>query len=309
VLRNLGISLSLLLIVSITAVAQPAGRCVIPVTVLDRESTFVPYAGADDFKVKVGDRDARVLSVEKHVPAHVIFLLDSSTSMKQAPSNPRPLQLELLYLLASAAPANVALVEFSDQIEVVLDGREKVLSELTARISGKDHVGGGSQLTTVAQHIAEAMVAEPGDVILAIGAGRSTGASKQSRQQLLETLNNKGIRFFYIEAVVPVREFMSERYIPPPPQFYEVAKKSGGRAGSLAIVPGIDRAFGELKDLLVNDMYRFYRVEVEAPFNDDASRKVEVQFTRAGDSHGKTLTYYPETVTCLKTAPATNGSH
>lgn len=285
--------------------AQTVTTCTVPVTLLDREFNFVSDVSAEDLRVTYGSTSVRIISMERSTPSHVVLLLDSSKPMKEGYPNPRPQQLDLTYFLASAAPNEVALVVFTDEIQAVMEGREKVKQEIMARESGKDETKGKSEMITALNRTAESMNAKPGDVIFAVGLDGNARSRKEEREQLRGTLLRRGIRFFYLESKFPRGPFgMSHSSGNIIREFETEARDSGGYSNIWPVHPSMNEWMGILKDSYVNSMYRFYKVEIEEPKPWIPNQAFEIEYVnKSSPKHGVRLLYPKEPVCALRQEP------
>ncbi len=285
-MKKVGVLPFCLLWAGLLALAQDGARCVLPVNVVDVDTQFVTEIGNESLAIWVGNVFVKPLSVVKQAPRNVILLLDSSRQLRGGPTQ-RNRQLLLLYWLAASAPNDVSLLAYTGKIEAVLRGKKNVLAELKSRGAKPEFLGGESDIMATLLHTATAMEAEPGDVIFVIGPA-VLPISGSDRKRLLRILQRRGIRLFYMQFL---------RYQDLMPLLHTEAKLSGG---SGFVWPEEPRArstneIEELRERLVNQMYRFYRVEFDWPAGPSANSPIEIHVR---DSQRETKLLYPAAPVC-----------
>jgi len=259
------IVLLILILAPLNLFGQAASHCSLPVVLLDKNGEFAPHVLAQDLLLRARNQSIAISSLEELAPQNVVLFLDTSSQMARF-RHTRKDQLLLLYWLASSAPNNVSLVIYSGKIEAVIQGREKVQAELMARGNREESFGGDSDFVPLARKAVEAMLSTPGDVIFAIGPPRYR-ASSDSRRDLLHALQKRGVRLFYME-----------NYYAPPAEvsgLHSEALKSGGMS-FIWHTRFRGMALTDFRQMFVNEMYRFYRLEFDV--SPDFKEAVEVRY-------------------------------
>ncbi len=292
-MRRALLAVTLLLLGSLPSPAQST-HCVLPVSVTDADSEFIERLGSDNFSLEIGASTAAISSVERQVTRNVVLLLDSSRQMSGSDQQ-RNRQLLLLYWLAASAPSKVSLVAYTGKIDAILDGKEKVLAELNSHGSKREVLGGDSVYMSALLRTAKAMEVRPGDVIFVIGpAFKPTVGS--DREELLRILQQRGIRLFYMQLYFP--SWYAVRFAP---ELNKEAKLSGGFGFMWPELSGPKSKIEDVRDRLVNQMYRYYLLGFDWPTG--VSRDSSVKVEHHGNADRPATLLYPARPVCDSTSP------
>ena len=282
--------ITLLLAAGTWCPAQVSGRCVLPVSIIDSESQSVIRVDVSDLKIRVGDATVPILSLKKQAPSNVVLLLDSSRQMS-GDNIQRNRQLLLLYWLAASAPSQVGLLAYTGKIDGILQGKETVLSELRSRGSREEILGGESAFMPALLQTAKAMRSAPGDAIFVIGPAFMP-TLRSDREELLRILQQRGIRLFYMQFSFSNYRANSNNLVA---ELTKEARESGGEGFTWPELSGPKSAIEDVRDRLVNEMYRYFLVEFDRPSKEPQDAPIIVTLT---DSTSSAHLLFPARAIC-----------
>lgn len=309
-LKRLAGLATLTLVVTAELLGQepPTSDCSHPVVLLnalDRNFAVKRDLRADNLKVEVGRKPARVvsLSLDSH-PRQIVLMVDTSGSMVASPwKSGWGITLPTAALAADLVPTSgsVALVTFSDQLLRESNGFEsrELVGARVLDLAKRQPKGDTALLNSIHQVLSLFGELHFGDVIYLVTDG-GDNKSKISLPKLEEELIARGVRLFVF--LVDRDGPLTEANMNGPPLMDSLAEATGGSVVRItsAEIRENERV-AKLAPQVIGQVESVYKIELAISGPADKATPVKLAFVGPSRSnHASSIAYQRQIVPCLR---------